>query len=205
MTLPTTKWAYKHKNTKKRSPRKTGEGKPRPGSTHPGSSASSSSARAALRLASSSCASAFSSLLRVLVFECGSYGMDDRVGRTEEHTWGSQGSHRRSCQHRIQTLGLQSLSQPAGPHLFGLVNSTELPGHLQGGGDGSWERVLSLARTGRQEAGSDGPGSSRSQGATCTATLSTPASPQTGSSAASSGLRHSLGSGASWTSRVADP
>lgn len=38
----------------------------------------------------------------------------------------------------------QALSQPAGPHLFGLVNTTELLGHLHGGGDGSWERVLSL-------------------------------------------------------------
>lgn len=64
--------------------------------------------RAALTLASSSCASAFSSLLRVLGFECGSYGIVDRVARTEEHMWGSQENHWGSCHHLIQNLGLQS-------------------------------------------------------------------------------------------------
>lgn len=41
---------------------------------------------------------------------------------------------------------------PAGPHLSGLVNAAELPGHLHGGGGGSWERVLGLGR-GREARG----------------------------------------------------
>lgn len=99
----------------------------------------------------------------------------------------------------------------AGPHLFGLVNAAELPGPLQRGGDVSRERVLSLARAGRGEAGADGPGSSRPQAATRTATVSTPGSPPTGSSVASSGLRRSWRTetsgrcARSWTSGIADP
>lgn len=99
----------------------------------------------------------------------------------------------------------------AGPHLFGLVNAAELPDPLQRGGDVSRERVLSLARAGRGEAGADGPGSSRPQAATRTATVSTPGSPPTGSSVASSGLRRSWRTetsgrcARSWTPGIADP
>lgn len=135
---------------REKSPIKQGLRRPTLGSTYPGSSASSSSERAALILISSSSASATSSRFRVLDFECGSYNIvgGGKVGEEPDIMWHPRRATRPPppSNSLVYSWAATSPHSPAGPHLFGFVNTTELPSYLHRDRGRAWKWILGLGK-----------------------------------------------------------